>query len=68
MIYKCLTKTKVYVILSKISIKTFNQKYGIVCNKTAMCSGLKNTANNNFKNYVSISHELKYQTILIQCY
>jgi hypothetical protein len=48
---------KVYVILSKISIKTFNQKYGIVCHKTAMCSGLKNTANNNFKNYVSISHE-----------
>ena len=44
-------------VLSKISIKTFNQKYGIVCHKTAMCSGLKNTENNNFKNYVSISHE-----------
>jgi hypothetical protein len=53
-------KDKVYVILSKISIKTFNRNYGIVC------SGLKNTANNNFKNYVSISHELKYRTILNQ--
>lgn len=47
-------------IFSTEKVKTFNQNYGIVC------SGLKNTANNNFKNYVSISHELKYRTILNQ--